>query len=194
LETQKDPRDQLRVEISISRTTLRRAVMLGGALILFIGIGAALAVPVTFSDGTVLSAAQLNSNFANLEQRMAAAEKRLTDNGKYSIGANYCAATATSVTGNIGGYVAAKALCVTACGASPTAHMCVTEELLRSLQTGVTVPNGWFSAGTPTSSGSTQPDCEHWSSAESSNQGAASTVYGLLDSYCNTSQPILCCD
>jgi hypothetical protein len=190
-----DPKEPFRIEIRIDRASLRRALILGGSLILFVGVGTAIAVPVTFSDGNVLTSAQLNSNFGNLEQRMTSVEQRLTDKGKYSIGATYCGATAANYTGNIGGYVAGKTLCQATCANSGTAHMCVTEEILRSVATGVTVPYGWYSSGALNgNAGSTQRDCQQWSTADSGELGPAYLVYGLFTSYCNTSQPVLCCD
>jgi len=83
---------------------------------------------------------------------------------------------------------------VTTRGNSRTAHTCVTEELLRSVATGVSVPYGWYSSGSfngPT--GTTQRDCQQWNGADSGELGAAYLVYGLFTSDCNTSQ-VRCCD
>lgn len=193
--TEKQPREPIRIEIKIDRATVRRSIVVGGTLVLFAVIGAAVAVPVTFSDGNVLTSAQLNANFSNLEQRMAAAEKRLSGNGKYTIGGGYCGATATGTAGNLGGYAAGKALCETTCGNSSTAHMCTTEEVLKAVSTGVTLPYGWYSSGAyQGNSGSTQHDCQQWTSSNGGEMGSAYLVYGLFTSYCNAVQPVLCCD
>lgn len=195
LAAERHSKEPIKIEIRIDRATVRRSIVVGGTLILFAAIGAAVAVPVTFSDGNVLTASQLNANFGNLEQRMAAAEKRLTGDGKYSLGAGFCGATSTSTAGNLGGYPAGKTLCQTTCGNSSTAHMCTTEEVLRTVSTGVTLPYGWYSSGAfQGASGSTQHDCQQWTSSNGAEMGSAYLVYGLFTSYCSTVQPVLCCD
>lgn len=47
-------------------------LVVSGSLVLLAVAGASMAVPVTFSDGNVLNAQQLNDNFADLEQKLAA--------------------------------------------------------------------------------------------------------------------------
>ncbi len=193
MENQKEP---IRIEIRIDRASARRAIVIAGSIVLLATAGGVgFAVPVTFADGNVLTAAQLNNNFSNLEQRLTAVERRLNGSGKYSMGATYCGATATSYTGNLGGYVTGKGLCEATCGGSRSAHMCVTEEVLHSVATGMTVPYGWYSSGTFNGqSGTTQRDCGKWSSNTPGDLGAAYSQYGLFTAGCDYSQPVLCCD
>lgn len=85
-------RDGIRIEIHVERRSVRRALVVGGTLILFAAAGVSFAVPVTFSDGDVLTAKQLNDNFEDLERQVAAvgggntAGNRLK--GKFYLGAD----------------------------------------------------------------------------------------------------------
>jgi len=69
--------------------------------------------------------------------------------GSYSVGATtFCGVSAMSYTGGgVGGYAGAKKICESACK-SPSAHMCTSEELIRSTAIGIAMPdNLWFSTG-----------------------------------------------
>jgi hypothetical protein len=61
------------IELRVSRVTARRLLVVTGALVV-LGAGArlTLAVPVSFTDGNVLTAQQLNDNFADIDQRLTA--------------------------------------------------------------------------------------------------------------------------
>jgi hypothetical protein len=125
-------------------------------------------------------------------------QQKLAVNGSISssVIGTYCGASA-STTGNIGGYAAAKALCVTACG-NPNAHMCTAHEISISGQLGISMQIGsWYSSNTlMTYSPDRQTfDCDGWRSA-------AATIYGpevfssdgRPDSNpCNESRPVACC-
>ncbi|HVU02921.1 MAG TPA: hypothetical protein VHE30_14275 [Polyangiaceae bacterium] len=71
-----DKKDAVRVELRIDRASARRALFVGVTLVV-VGVGAKIgfAVPVTFSDGNVLTAKQLNDDFSDLDQRITAAGK-----------------------------------------------------------------------------------------------------------------------
>jgi hypothetical protein len=131
---------------------------------------------------------------------------------KYSVGATTYCGTGTATTGAISapngknGYAGAKALCEASsgCGSSPTAHQCSSEELLRSIQMGVAVPTGWYSAlvAGDVMSGSysyTMADCQGWSMASSAYYGPtwyvpASGPATASRENCSISHPVLCCD
>jgi hypothetical protein len=59
----------MRISIDISKAATKRLLVLG--VTFFVGATALIvnAVPVTFSDGNVLTAAQLNQNFADVENK-----------------------------------------------------------------------------------------------------------------------------
>jgi len=173
--TEKGP---ISIEIRISRTTMRRALIIGGTFVL-------LAVGARFSSATPGS---------NLEGRIAALEKRTTLNGTYSVNATFCGATATSSAGDLGGYAGAKAACQAECG-STTAHMCIVDELVRSKATGITLVPGWYATGTVDLSGSSVIDCRAFTDPTGNSLGAAySTTFGFSYDYCNAVHPTLCCD
>jgi hypothetical protein len=113
-----------------------------------------------------------------------------------SVGGIYCGATA-AMTGSLGGYAGAKALCETVCG-DPAAHMCAGEEIVRSAQllggfSGVAM--FWFSAGVDAAvvgSPYGANDCLGWTSAAASSVG-----YVFRDrpyvSGCGVSYGVACC-
>jgi microcystin-dependent protein len=61
------PKDPIRIEIQLDRASVRRGLVVGAALLTFLGVGVAAAVPVTFESNKPLTAAQLNQNFTALE-------------------------------------------------------------------------------------------------------------------------------
>lgn len=188
--TRGEEMDTIHIELSVRRSTVRRALAVSASLVFFVGMGAAMALPSSTDPAPTSS-----SQGTNLERRLAAVEKRLTDSGQYTVGATFCGATSTTFNGNVGGYAAGKALCQPSCGNSTTAHVCVTEEIVRSVATGGTLPFGWYTSGTFSAlSGSTQHDCKAWSSSDNGEIGAAFNQFGLFIATCDTQQPILCCD
>jgi len=65
----------MNITIEIKPGTVKRLLAIAGGLALIAGVvTVANAVPVSFSDGNVLTAAQLNANFTDLETRVAALE------------------------------------------------------------------------------------------------------------------------
>jgi hypothetical protein len=163
-------------------------------------------VPNTFAAGDALSSSKINANFSSLDGRVTTLEKfnvgasRIveTRNGKsWSLGAVYCGVTA-STTGQIaGGYAGVKALCETAC-TSTSAHMCTSEEIIRTAQLGVAAPAGWYSGGQWSlyngSTGIVDNDCTSWTSAGSLVNGYWWTSTYATVSGCSISGPALCCD
>ena len=69
-----DSHDAFRLEIRSRSRSTRRALVVGGTLLVMAGAGVAFAVPVSFKDGDTLTAAALNQDFTNLEGRVAALE------------------------------------------------------------------------------------------------------------------------
>jgi hypothetical protein len=163
-------------------------------------------VPNTFAPGDPLSSSKINANFTSLDGRITALEKfdigasRIveTRGGKaWSLGAVYCGVTA-STTGQItGGYAGVKGLCETAC-ISTSAHMCTSEEIVRTAQVGVAAPAGWYSAGLWSiyngSASTVDSDCASWTSNSATVNGYWwSSTYAIVQA-CSTSGPVLCCD
>ena len=120
----------------------------------------------------------------------------------------YCGATAATTGrlragpgGSLVGYRAGRALCETACG-SRTAHMCSTDEMLRTFQLGRDdFPDGWMATGHYNYSAALV-DCEGWTqnlagyygmlAMSASSRGLESpTGFGVT---CDTRRPVLCCD
>jgi hypothetical protein len=164
-------------------------------------------VPNTFNTGDALSASKVNDNFSALDTRVSALEAPakvvVTHSGKkWSLGAVYCAATANTTGLITNGYAGAKTQCETTCS-SPSAHMCTSEEMVRTLQMAIpSVPTGWFSSGTfgeqvVSPGGYYINDCTAWTNNSGTNDGTAyqsSGSVGISLSSCSASQPILCCD
>jgi hypothetical protein len=123
------------------------------------------------------------------------AERAVTRYGSHviSAGGAYCGSTA-AVTGSVGGYPGAKALCEGACG-DPAAHMCTLEEVFRSLQLGILVPVGERYIGE-------YHDCGGWWTTSGNTLGLASPPApadpthvspGANSGDCSASVPNLCC-
>jgi hypothetical protein len=160
--------------------------------------------------GPSLRASDLDDNFnaladagASLEARVAALEAahaKETADGGYSLGGTFCGQTAASYNGNIKsqvsgtttGYEAAKSICQMTCQ-SPSAHMCSSEELIRSraLGSAVITLESWISTGIQniTVPAGAFSDCGAW---EVANSSVGPDVSGWQT--CSASQPIACCD
>jgi len=66
---------EMKITFDVKPGTPKRVLTIAGGLALIVGIVAvASAVPITFSNGSVLTAEQLNMNFSDLEGRVAALE------------------------------------------------------------------------------------------------------------------------
>jgi hypothetical protein len=65
----------MNISIDVKPGAVKRALALAGGIAVIGGaVAVAHAVPTMFADGDVLTAAQLNGNFANLEERVATLE------------------------------------------------------------------------------------------------------------------------
>jgi hypothetical protein len=161
-----------------------------------------------FVKGDVVSAAAMNENFADLDQRITAARVATNGTSSYSMGATKACPAAPATDGNIGkgvsGYMVAKKACETSCN-SKTAHMCSAEETVRLAQMGTPPNPGWISTGlSSTTPGPTavENDCYGWTTnvgtvATPPNTQQFGTVWtGMFAGFagCNTMQPISCCD
>ena len=122
---------------------LRKALAYGVPTMVVLGVAAVvIAAPVQWGASEMLTLVKMN-----------AITVVTTDAGSYSVGATkYCGTGPTNTTGAISyngatGYAGAKAMCQASsgCGSSATAHMCTTEELARSAQMEIAIPDGWYS-------------------------------------------------
>jgi hypothetical protein len=204
------------LDLEIPRRTKRIALLLGGPVALLVGLGAIAyaTVPNLFASGDELSSAKMNANFANLDGRLAAVEGLLaaaTADGGYSLGATYCGPTAMtegsfSGPGTLTGYASAKAQCQAVVGCSPaTAHLCTSEELVRTRQIGGKIDAGaagygWFATGAYVDYGGAYAgDCEGWTTNATTVLGE---VWGTVatppeipqPTYCSNAYAILCCN
>jgi hypothetical protein len=161
-----------------------------------------------FVSGTVVSAADMNDNFADLDARITAGRVATNGTSSYSMGATKPCTAAPTTDGNIGkgvsGYVVAKKACETSCG-SKTAHMCSAEETVRLAQMGTPPNAGWISTGlSSTTPGptATENDCQGWSTNVGTLTSPPNTQQfgvvwtGGFASFgtCEQSHPISCCD
>ncbi len=195
----------MRIKVYVLELTPRgkRNLVLGAALAIVAAsaLPADATVPNTFNTNDVLSASQMNANFASLDTRVGAIEKHpvVTINGKkYSIGAAYCGVTAAT-NGNItNGYAGAKSQCegVSAgCNSSPSAHMCSAEEIVRSFEVGISVGQGWYSDASAASYDvADMMDCYGWTSSAPGLYANVIVLGQVNHTPCNTTDPILCCD
>ena len=188
------------IDIEIPRAVKR------AALLLLLTSSVAAAVPYTFTTGDILSSKAVNANFADLDSRLGTGRMVATNDAgvSYSTGFTvYCGETA-AVTGAFAsgtkvGFAAAKAQCETVPGCSRSAHMCTSEEVVRSSQMGYPTGNGWFSTGSTNAATTTAPvnDCNGWRTGDNTVQGSlwtgtGSEFVGWIG--CSTAEPILCCD
>jgi hypothetical protein len=170
-------------------------------------------VPHSFSNGQTLSATDMNDDFNGLDTRVSTLETFTTTgtkvveirgpgNKKWSLGATYCGVTPGSYNGSLGGYATAKSLCESVTGCSPSAHMCTSEELVRTYQMGVTFSTeGWYSQGAwaywSTTGSNYMNDCAGWTSTLTNSYGP---VWNYMSSpspsgdACNLTHPVICCD
>lgn len=179
----------------------------------------------TFATGQVIKASDINTNFASIKTALENIpdwvksganasypsggvtvntstqlnSATVTVNGRISssVLGVYCGIS-TATNGNIGGggYPAAKALCVTACG-NANAHMCTAHELSISRQLGITVPSDiWYSPFvTSDMSGGfiNNTECTGFISNSGSLYGGVYTgVHGSAGT-CDGSRSIACC-
>lgn len=173
--------------------------------------GICLAVPNTFNKGDVVSAAQMNQNFADLDTRVSSPTRLATSDAgvTYSLGATKSCGATDPHTGKFdpaggSGYVFAKAACETKC-ASKSAHMCTSEEAVRLAQMGQPMALGWMSTGsvaTTPGPSAVVNDCYGYTTNVGQTAGPTVTQqFGAVwagsfvsFSACDTSNTISCCD
>ncbi len=192
----------------------RRVGFIGGAVLGF-ATAAALVyaqVPHTFVEQTrmTISSQQMDENFSDLDQRIR--KPVIEMNGRqYSLGAVYCGATAPTdgrfSSGVFTGLQAAKGSCETIAGCSPSAHMCTSEEISRSIQLGEIPPGGWYSTMVwrdVTGDSAIARDCKGWSIDSpgiergsilevEANGPPTGSIFSTITG-CDSILPILCCD
>jgi hypothetical protein len=143
----------------------------------------------TFNSGDLISSSAMNANFTAINNRLG----------------SYCGVTANTngvlTSGGLTGYLAAKALCETACGAS-TAHMCTAHEVSISQQMGESIPAGWYSSYDRNELNGTDvgADCIGWTSSSATDYGSVTTGGAggnqrpSTGPCSSTGQPVLCCN
>lgn len=192
-------RVQIHIDFEVPPRVKRAMKIAAPVLVLLVGGVVYANVPNTFKDGDALSAQTMNDNFTALDTRLAkveALQTKETLDGGWSLGATYCGATGntnaglTQLPGSQTSYAKAHAACVTACS-SPTAHMCIGEELVRSAQVGMTTGNGWYSSA---AHDATSSECTGWTDGTSTGFQAPTWTNEPNSDYCNTSHPVLCCN
>lgn len=161
------------------------------------------AVPHVFSSGDRIVAADINANFAHVVGGVTAVEARTAALEARPTGL-YCGSASSNgafMSGTLRGYAAARELCRTACGASPTAHLCTVSEAFTSLQLGL-LPgdtSGWItraSYGDSACGGGGTPD---WSRSLNGVNGLVfdtrAPVGAALDvAGCDIVRPLFCCE
>lgn len=180
------------MKIHVTASGAKRLLIVGSALIVLGTAAVVLAAPHTFGSGDLLTAADLN-NLAVVTHGTK----------KYSRGAVYFGSTSSTngaiAAAGANGYAAAKALCQSVAGGSPTAHMCTGDELVRSVQLGIGIPSGWYASGAwqPNSANSS---CQAWSSSANIDTApywyvpsVGATGFPSATS-CDKTAPVLCCD
>ncbi len=188
------------IDFEIPSRTKRIALFIAIPVLMVGASAVAIAnVPNSFKDGDTLSAQKMNDNFSALDVRASALETGrfiATINGKkYSVGATqFTKATVKQYTGLIGNYNGAKGVCEGETG-SPSAHMCTTDEIVRTAAAGVSIAQGWYSSGVfSLVLGDSMNDCAAWQQAGAGYRGTFWNGTGALHDACGNPHPILCCD
>ena len=200
----------IRIDFSDRNRKWIRAILSVLLVLVVGGIGLASAAPIDtnwIAPNQPVVAASLKANLDGLQQQLS--KVVVARNGRqYSLGATYCGKTAPTNGLIANGYAGTKSLCeaVAACGSSASAHMCSSEEILRSASMGVVIDSGWYASAVHSSyfgcsggaCGSTQTssDCIGWTSNNGAEYGLTWQSGGrlLYQVQCGTSQPVLCCD
>ena len=203
----------MRLTIEIKPGTVRRVAVLGATFAIIGAAAIAYAVPIpylVFQSKKTLGAAQLTDNFSNIEGRLSNVESRLaaletfqskaTNAGKYGVGATFCGSTLAGtdgkfMEGSATGYAAAKLKCEAVPTCSSSAHMCTTDEIVRSASLGKMVPTGWYSAGVRIAvQGEFAVDCLGWTNNDPAYAGIAWGGKFPSTTGCNSKILALCCD
>lgn len=126
------------------------------------------------------------------------------DGGTISVGGVFCGLagpTSGTITapGGLTGYRAAKVLCEAAPGCTRTAHMCTTDEVIRTTALGVSLPeSGFYARGAMALHSQAQAiwtnDCNGYTDAVNSVASVWSPVGFAGNADCASMAKILCCD
>jgi hypothetical protein len=201
----------MRVRINIDfevSPRVKRALKIALPALVVLGASVAYAsVPNTFKDGDALSAQTMNDNFNSLDTRVAKLEAlstKQTQDGGISVNATFCGTSVATTAGDLSGlsvtgtaYTKAKNQCAQTCS-SPTAHLCASDELSRSIQLGKKpTATGWYSAARfMFDNGYFDSECVGWTSNNTGDFGPiwSSTTQAPADAACNNLYPVVCCD
>jgi hypothetical protein len=200
---------KIHIDLTPRQKKVVRAAVVAGAVIAALGLGIAIAAPISSTwsvDGLTLKGADLKGALDGLQSQISSGRFVVTLGIKpYSLGATkYVAVTLTGGGGpngdgtyngtQVGGYTGAKAICETA-ASSASAHMCSSDELLHSAQAGIFIPSGWYSyaARTTYSTLGQIRDCGSWTLSNGQEYGLVWATPLQIDT-CDHAQAILCCD
>lgn len=128
-------------------------------------------------------------DFAQIQADLASLRADATASNSYSANARFCGAT-QAVTGNLGGYRAAKTMCTAACG-TPTAHVCSAEEMIRTFSLDGVDRSGWIATGIA-SDGTN--DCNGFQDGTSGLRGNQWDGSRASRRTCHEAIAVLCCD
>jgi hypothetical protein len=194
------------IVVDLELSTRAKRIAAAAAIPLLVLGGGAVAyanVPHTWKDGDVLRAEDLNEDFEAHERQVSAVESHITLDGGYELAATYCGRT-PSTAGDLSafhaagtGYVKARAQCQVTCS-SAAAHMCTSEEMLRSLQLGKELGSGagWYASGAYAVYGTSNQviaDCAGLTSAKNTDLGLIVSDGQPAVQDCNLPIPVMCC-
>ena len=155
------------------------------------GVATALGdAPNVFADGDLLSAAEMNENFAHVVAAVTALEDAPAPGPDV-----FCGVTA-DVDGDVGGYEGGAGMCADACGIAD-AHICTTHELVRIASAGGSVPQeGWAATGVYSNwtNNGTIDDCVGFTGGTGVELGTTWRPDNTPGTrYCSANHPLLCC-
>jgi hypothetical protein len=178
----------------------------------YVGVAVAVLLPAVavaelldlalFEQGTPISSSAMNQNFDDINEKLDTLQTDLAD-ARATIASRqlgrYCGDSSASTTGSMGGYEGATGLCASTGGAcAATAHMCTTEELIRSAQNGIGPGrNVWHASGSWQQHTGTlfATDCQGYTFNGDNHEGAVWTEAHRPSSLvCSTAMPVACCE
>lgn len=183
----KDRVQALQQELGRERRLRRFGLVLGVVALATVPVGAGALGPVpnVFTAREPIFAAEMNENFAYLQDGVTAVEERQA--------ARFCGVSIGSTDGDAGGYAGISALCGSASGCGASARICLNTEVVLSLAEGIAVPSGgpaWIATGDTNGASN---ECSAFTSAEATRSASTWTATPGLRS-CDTSLPVLCCE
>lgn len=211
---------EIRINIDAPRAGLRRLVLFVGLPVALVGVTAAIAHAYDTSfaaAGQQVKATSLKTALDDIQSRLVALESPVNhtvitygNGAQYSLGATFKTITPGPYDGLFlspsgkTGYAAAKEICEIVTS-SKSAHMCTSDEAVRSAATGNPIVGNpsfgfysWISTGVFSYTGKPGPymsDCQGFTTASSGE--FANTYYGGVYPWpasCDGKYPIACCD